>query len=38
MGLGGTYFPPYTVRTDNAPKVHVSATLGKEPEVELRLA
>jgi len=25
---------PLTVRTDNAPKVHFSATLGEEPEVE----
>ena len=29
--------PLSTVRTDNAPKVRFSATLGKEPEVELAL-
>ncbi|MDQ4063637.1 MAG: hypothetical protein M3122_07070 [Actinomycetota bacterium] len=28
---------PYTVRTDNAPKVRFSATLGEEPENELVL-
>jgi hypothetical protein len=28
---------PYTVRTDNTPKVFFSATLGEEPEVELAL-
>lgn len=28
----------YTVRTDNAPKIRFSATLGEEPEVELALA
>jgi hypothetical protein len=26
---------PYTLRTDNAIKLHFSATLGQEPEVEL---
>jgi hypothetical protein len=26
---------PYTVRTDDAPKVRFSATVGEEPEVEL---
>ena len=29
-GAARTY--PYTVRTDNAPKVYFSATLGEEPE------
>ena len=29
---------PYTIRTDNAPKVRFSATLGEEPEVEVGLA
>jgi hypothetical protein len=28
---------PYTVRTDDAPKVRFSATLGEEPEVEVAL-
>jgi hypothetical protein len=28
---------PYTVRTDNAPKVRFSATVGEEPEVDLAL-
>jgi hypothetical protein len=28
---------PLTVRTDNAPKVRFSATLGEEPEGELAL-
>ena len=30
--------PPYTVRTYDAPKVRFSATVGREPEVELLLA
>ena len=29
---------PLTARTDNAPKVRFSATLGQEPEIELSLA
>jgi hypothetical protein len=28
---------PYTVRTDEAPKVRFSATLGEEPELEVAL-
>ena len=28
---------PYTIRTDNAPKVRIWATVGEEPEVELAL-
>jgi hypothetical protein len=32
------YFPPYTVRTNNARKVRFSATLGQVPEVEVGLA
>ena len=33
MGFIG-HSKPYTVRTDNAPKVRFSATLGQEPEIE----
>ena len=33
----GSAHLPYTVRTDNAPKVRFSATLGEEPEVEVVL-
>ncbi len=29
---------PYTVRTDNTPKVRFSATVGQEPEIEISLA
>ena len=32
-----TFCPP-TLRTDNAPKVRSSATLGEEPEIEVGLA
>ena len=28
---------PYTVRTDDAPKVRFCATVGEEPEVEVAL-
>jgi hypothetical protein len=28
---------PYSVRTDNAPKVRFSAMVGEEPEIELEL-
>ena len=28
---------PYTVRTDDVPKVHFSAMMGEEPEIELAL-
>ncbi len=28
---------PYTVRTDNTPRVRFSATVGEEPEVEVAL-
>jgi hypothetical protein len=33
----GVSTSPYTVRTDNHPKVRFSATLGEEPEVEVGL-
>jgi hypothetical protein len=29
--------PPSTVRTDNTPELHFSATLGEEPVVEVAL-
>jgi hypothetical protein len=35
--VGGSYFP-YTVRTDDAPRLRFSATLGEEPEVEVELS
>ena len=28
---------PYTVRTDDTPKIRFSATVGEEPEVEVAL-
>ncbi|CAA9444792.1 MAG: hypothetical protein AVDCRST_MAG14-291 [uncultured Rubrobacteraceae bacterium] len=38
LGRGaGSYHLPSTVRTDNALRVRFSATLGQEPEVELKL-
>jgi hypothetical protein len=33
-GSSGARFRPYTVRTDDTPKVRFSATLGEESEVE----
>jgi hypothetical protein len=38
LGSSGVRSRPYTVRTDDAPKVRFSATLGEEPEIEIRLA
>ena len=37
MRSAASTYPPYTVRTDNAPKVRFSATLDEEPEVEVAL-
>ena len=38
LGAGvGPVSPPYTVRTDNTPKVLFSVTLGDEAEVEVGL-
>ena len=33
-GVGSTHLP-YTVRTDDTPKVRFSGSLGQEPEVEV---
>jgi hypothetical protein len=36
-GLGGKKHDFNTSSSDNAPRVHFSATLGEEPEVEVTL-
>jgi hypothetical protein len=35
---GAASTSPYTVQTDDALKIHFSATLGREPEVALAVA